>query len=451
MYQTDSSDDTDSSLSINLPFTTAAMSRAQSPVRTQSPSHTTEELLGRMLAQMESLTFSFNTLKRENDNRIDEISKLAKKIGCSGEVETDKETRQPEITNDSSSENEAEDQRIQENSSARFSARFPAPTAPLTTEQETINAKIAVETIRGINGQDDVGVEDFIRTLKRARTRCTQPDLLLDLVIAKKITGFAERAIRYIPINSYEDLFDALRQNLKQSNSILALKSKLESCKQGATETVQNFTLRFRQIINEINYVIQAQHTNPTERRIKIKLEEQEAVNRYLLNLRREVGSQIRLLKPTTITEAQTHAIETEMWLKECQSPRVNPPPKTMQKFISRPTQQPRPNANTTPRAINSNMPLSDRSKMTCHKCGKIGHLAAQCFVKPQGFQSGQHQKRPPQPVRTIQEDEDTDHMEMTNEEIQEQIEYEDSAEYQPYAEDSGPYEQEEEQENIDY
>ena len=122
-----------------------------------------------------------------------------------------------------------------------------------------------------------------------------------------------------------------------------------------------------------------------------------------------------------------------------------------MQKFISRPTQQPRPNANTTPRAINSNMSLSDRSKMTCHKCGKIGHLAAQCFVKPQGFLSGQHQKRSPQPVRTIQEDEYTDHMEMTNEEIQEQIEYEDSAEYQPYADGSGPYEQEEEQENTDY
>ena len=145
------------------------MSRAQSPTRAQFPSSTTEEMLGRLMTQMESLAISFNVLKKENDNRIEEISKLAIKIGCSGEVETDKETRQPEITNDSSSENEAEDQRIQENRSARLSARFPAPTAPLTTEQATINAKIAVETIRGINGQDGIGVEDFIRTLKRVR------------------------------------------------------------------------------------------------------------------------------------------------------------------------------------------------------------------------------------------------------------------------------------------
>ena len=41
--------------------------------------------------------------------------------------------------------------------------------------------------------------------------------------------------------------------------------------------------------------------------------------------------------------------------------------------------------------------------------------------------------------------------MEMTNEEVQEQIEYEESAEYQPYADDSGPYEEDEEQETSEY
>ena len=43
------------------------------------------------------------------------------------------------------------------------------------------------------------------------------------------------------------------------------------------------------------------------------------------------------------------------------------------------------------------------------------------------------------------------DALQMTPEEVQEQIEYEESVEYQPYADDFGPYEQEEEQENTDY
>ena len=165
------------------------------------------------------------------------------------------------------------------------------------------------------------------------------------------------------------------------------------------------------------------------ERRIKIKLEEKEAVGRYLLNLKRELGSQIRLLT----------------------SNKINLLPRSMQKCIPSPIQQSRSSANTTPRATYSNMTLSDRSKMTCHKCSKIGYIAAQCFVKYQGFPPDQYQKRPPQPIRTIQENEYTYHIEMTNEEVQEQIEYEESAEYQPYADDSSPYEEEEEQENTDY
>ena len=92
------------------------MSRVDSLVRAQSTSHTTEELLGRMLAQMEFRTFSFNMLKRENYNRIEEISKLAKKVGSSGEVETDRKTAQrQEVTNDSSSEEGQENKHALEN------------------------------------------------------------------------------------------------------------------------------------------------------------------------------------------------------------------------------------------------------------------------------------------------------------------------------------------------
>ena len=47
--------------------------------------------------------------------------------------------------------------------------------------------------------------------------------------------------------------------------------------------------------------------------------------------------------------------------------------------------------------------------------------------------------------------EENTDAIQITSEEVQEQIEYEESAEYQPYPDDSGPYEQEKEQENTDY
>ena len=82
-------------------------------------------------------------LKRENDNRIEEISKLAKKVGCSGEVETDRETTQrQEVTNDSSSEGGPENKQAQENLRFRNeniyaepSVRFPFPSASRVVEE----------------------------------------------------------------------------------------------------------------------------------------------------------------------------------------------------------------------------------------------------------------------------------------------------------------------------
>ena len=87
-----------------------------------------------------------------------------------------------------------------------------------------MGAKLAIETIKPINGQDDMGVDDFIKTVKRARIRCEEPEILVDLIVAKKITHAQKKAI----------------------STLISLKSKLESCKQGSTETVQNFTTRFR-------------------------------------------------------------------------------------------------------------------------------------------------------------------------------------------------------------
>ena len=378
------------------------MSRTQSPTLIDPPSNMSmERMLGDILTKLQSIEISQNYLKRENENRVKEMSKLVKKLGYSGEVETDNDVRRSEITNDSSTDDEALEKPQMENS--REQKYFQRPTAPIE-EDKSIDAKLAIESIKILNSQDDMGVEDFIKSIKKAIIRCTQPHLLLDLIVAKKIQGVAKKATRYSQINSYEYLYESLRQNIEQSGSALALESKLESCKQGIMEAVQNFTLRFRQITNELNYVIQGLHTSPTLRRLRIKIEEEEHVSRYLLNLRKEIGLQVRLMKPLTLSEAQNQTLETEMWLKESHPQRTTQIPSKTMNFVKRPLPPSRPHANVTLRAMNSNLPLTDRSKMNCHKCEKLGHLAAQCYVRPKNSPTGQFTKRPPQPIRMIQE-----------------------------------------------
>ena len=90
---------------------------------------------------------------------------------------------------------------------------------------------------------------------------------------------------------------------------------------------------------------------------------------------------------------------------------------------------------------------------MSCHKCGKLGHFASQCIVE-QGFQTGQFQKRPPQ-IKTLQleeqENEYTEYQEMTQDEIRERENYENTAESQIYLEAYSTYSEEETENNIDY
>ena len=166
-------------------------------------------------------------------------------------------------------------------------------------------------------------------------------------------------------------------------------------------ETVQNFSIRFKLLVNELRYAIQSKSSgSPLERRARLQVEEKDNTNRYLLNLKREIGLQVRLMNPKTIREAKNFASETEMWMKEShQSTKqqiVTPRPPIG--FINKPTPPPSTLANTTPqKAYNQSMPLVDRSQIKCHKCGKLGHFATQCFTNTQNFQKGATQKRPPQ------------------------------------------------------
>ena len=99
-----------------------------------------------------------------------------------------------------------------------------------------------------------------------------------------------EKALRYTPITNYEDLFSSLRLNIKQTGSVLALKSRLESCKQGQTEMVQIFSIRFKLLVNELRYAIQSKPSaSPLERRARLQVKEEDNINRYLLNLKREI------------------------------------------------------------------------------------------------------------------------------------------------------------------
>ena len=108
-----------------------------------------------------------------------------------------------------------------------------------------------------------------------------------------------------------------------------------------------------------------------------------------LLNLRREIGLQVKAQKPKNLCEAQNQAAEMKLWLKGSQPirlltqalMRMHPRVLTRSGIPSTKSYH-APSASGSrpfrPVIPNSNMPLQERTQMTCQKCGKVGHIATQ-------------------------------------------------------------------------
>ena len=58
-------------------------------------------------------------------------------------------------------------------------------------------------------------------------------------------------------------------------------------------------------------------NTNSTVRRLALQVEEKSAIKKYVMNIKEEIGTQVRPFKPTTLNKAQQEALESEVWFKE--------------------------------------------------------------------------------------------------------------------------------------
>ena len=159
------------------------------------------------MAKVDAITISQNMIRRENENKREEIYQLAKNLGYSVEVVTDN----PEITEDENfhrkEKEEKEEQTAMENRRRRNQEilekkdkeRMETHETRITGE-DTLRARDILDTIAVLNGQNGIGVEDFIKSIKRSEMRCSQPNILLHFIIAHRIKVPAEKSIRFTPI-----------------------------------------------------------------------------------------------------------------------------------------------------------------------------------------------------------------------------------------------------------
>ncbi|CAL7937383.1 unnamed protein product [Xylocopa violacea] len=346
----------------------------------------TENKTSRQLAAIQTF------VEETNRDRTDEIRNLAKMINVQVETDTDgmskasgeyisaRQEEQIEITDD---DTEIVGQPSISRRPSHMAQRPETRPGFIPTQLTGMRAKDAIRTIETLRGRDDVGVEDFIHSVRKAKTRCCEPDLLLDLILVEKITEHAKRSIRYLKIESYETLYDYLRQYVSPPTTLSNCRDKLKNTKQGATESVQSYNMRFRQQLNELQYAVQNENRTPTERRIAMGIEEREALRTYILNLRREIGQIVTASDPQTISKAQQLAADKEQWLRDANN---------NGREVRRQSRQPGNQPGSSRQSL-STMPLNQRIELKCTKCNKLGHTAERCY---QNFPYGQQGKLPP-------------------------------------------------------
>lgn len=167
---------------------------------------TSEELNGviNAMKEMQSAFMALSkTFSKENENRQKEIIELSKLVNVTATM-----------TDDSASQigSQRNASRRHEGHPSDCNSEDDEPERMVTSnERSGQTASKAVRIVRTLKGRDDLGVEDFISDVRYARSICRDKHMLLKLIIAEKITDQAERAIRYLRIDTYEQLYEALR------------------------------------------------------------------------------------------------------------------------------------------------------------------------------------------------------------------------------------------------
>ncbi|KAK1118219.1 hypothetical protein K0M31_015264 [Melipona bicolor] len=169
-----------------------------------------------------------------------------------------------------------------------------------TREDSTLKATDALRMIENLNGINDIGVEEFIKSVKLAKTRLNDEISLLRMIIAEKITDRAKQSIRFCTITSYDELFSALRTQVSIPNTVSGSRNRMQNIRQNSNETVQSYSNRFKQALNELEYAIQAKHTNPIARNLALKQENAEAIKFYIHNLRPDLAYCIMAMQPNS-------------------------------------------------------------------------------------------------------------------------------------------------------
>ncbi|KAK1123278.1 hypothetical protein K0M31_008903 [Melipona bicolor] len=332
----------------------------------------------------ENLTKIIRKLEIANEKQNTEFKNLAQELKTYAYSETIHTDLAPEITDDETTHYTV---RTTQKARNKESHREPTEQREIIRRDSMLKPTDALRMIENLNGINDIGVEEFIKSVKLARTRVNDQIPLLRMIITEKITDRAKQSIRFCQITSYEELFAILRTQVSIPTTVSGSRNKMQHIRQRTNETVQSYSNRFKQALkNELEYAIQAKHANPIARNLALEEENTEAVRFYVHNLQPDLVYCILRIRPATLIEAQQEVSDMEIWLQETAHRRTN------YRNFNTPTHKINNSPNTHNQFVKKPINLTSKlpTLLKCDNCQKLGHTRSNCSNKIfAGFSTG--------------------------------------------------------------
>ena len=156
---------------------------------------------------------------------------------------------QPEVTDDESTHHQYTARMTHEPVKVDYKKTREEPKSRITSHTEQIMKPAeALRTVETLNGINDTGVEEFIKSVRFARTRVSDTASLLHMILTEKVTDRAKQSIRFCQITLYEELYETLRTEVSIPTTVSGSKNKMQNTKQGTNETVESYSNRLSKL-----------------------------------------------------------------------------------------------------------------------------------------------------------------------------------------------------------
>ena len=94
-------------------------------------------------------------------------------------------------------------------------------------------------------------------------------------------------------------------------------REQLQVLRQGREESVQNFNIRFRRVLNRLLYAVTNEYPQPLLRKLMIEETTKKIVRVYLKGLRRDICRTLLIIEPVNLEEAEKKAADLERYSRE--------------------------------------------------------------------------------------------------------------------------------------